>query len=98
MRMKWILKNGASKQEFDSFPYAFRTMFAIAKKAVESPNSAKVINQLLVISPQLDRLGEPRTYSYAAATEMAKASGLLTPNGEINSHEFKKKYFPRGQQ
>lgn len=89
--MKWILKNGVSKQEFDSFPYAFRTMFAIAKKAVETPNSAKVISQLSIISPQKDVHGDPRTYTFAAATQMAKDSGLLTPNGEINSREFKRR-------
>ena len=87
---KWILKNGASTQEFDSFPYAYRTMFAIAKKAVETKNSDTVIKGLSIISPQKDTHGDPKKYSYTAATAMASASGLLTPEGQINSREFKR--------
>jgi len=66
-------------------------MFAIAKKAVESPGSAKVVEKLCIISPQKDAHGDPRRYSYAAATEMATDSGLLTPEGTINSREFKRR-------
>jgi hypothetical protein len=88
---KWILKNGASTQEFDSFPYAFRTMYAIVKKAVETKNSDTVIKGLSIISPQKDNHGDPRKYNYAAATQMATASGLLTPEGTINSREFKRR-------
>ena len=91
MKNNWILKNGASTQEFDSFPYAYRTMYAIVKKAVETKNSDSVIKQLSIISPQLDRHGDPRKYSYATATQMATDSGLLTPDGQINSREFKRR-------
>ena len=93
MRNKWILKNGASTQEFDSFPFAYRVMFAVAKKAVEAKNSAEIIRKLSIVSPQKDAHGDPRKYDYAAATQMATDSELLTPDGQINSRAFgKKKY------
>ena len=91
MKNNWILKNGASSQDFDSFPYAFRTMHAIAKKAVESPGSEKIIGQLSTISPQKDAHGDPRKYNYPAATQMAKDSGLLTLDGQIDKRAFGKK-------
>ena len=64
-------------------------MFAIVKKAVETKNSAEVIKKLSIISPQLDRHGDPKKYDYAAATAMATASGLLDSSGQVNSREFK---------
>jgi hypothetical protein len=88
---KWTFKNGPSKQEFDSFPLAFRTMFAVAKKAVETKNSGEVIKKLSIISPLNDVHGNPRKYDYAAATQMATDSDLLTPDGTINSRAFGKK-------
>lgn len=91
MNRKWILKSGASSQEFDTFPFAFRTMFAIAKKAVEAKNSANVIGQMFIVSPMVDRsTGKPKVYSFAAATQFAKDTGVLTPEGQINSREFKR--------
>jgi len=91
MKNKWILKNGMASQEFDSFPFAFRTMFSIVKKAVESKNSANVIGQLSIVSPIMDRsTGKPKVYSYTAATQFAKDTGVLTTDGQINSREFKR--------
>jgi len=87
---KWILKNGASTQEYDSFPYAYRVMYAIAKKASETGKFGEVSKGLIIISPQKDLHGDPKKYSYAAATIMATDSGLLTPDGTINSREFKR--------
>lgn len=92
MKNIWIFRNGASTQEFESFPYAFRTMHAIAKTAVESSGSARIIQQLSIISPQKDVHGDFRKYNYTAATELAKASDLLDSNGQINSRVFKRKY------
>lgn len=91
MKNKWILKNGSASQEFDSFPFAFRTMFSIAKKAVEAKNSANVLGQMSIVSPMMDRsTGRPKVYSYTAATQFAKDTGVLTPDGQINSREFKR--------
>lgn len=92
--MKWILKDTGkgTSTEFTSFPYAFRTMFNIVKKAVEGKERsyADVTKSLFIISPQLDRLGKPRVYGYSEATSMATSSGLLTPDGTINSREFRR--------
>ena len=91
MNTKWILKNGTSSQEFDSFPFAFRTMFTIAKKAVEAKNSSGAIGQMFIVSPMIDRsTGKPKVYTYASATQFAKDTGVLTPDGLINSREFKR--------
>lgn len=91
--MKWLLKDGMKVTEFTSFPYAFRTMFAIVKKGVETGRKyADMMQQMRIVSPQLDRLGKPRVYDYNEATKMATASGLLTSDGTINSREFKRQY------
>ena len=67
-------------------------MFNTLKKGVEGGRKYDdMVKQMVIISPQRDVHGDPRRYSYAAATEMAKASGLLTPDGQINSREFKRR-------
>jgi len=85
---KWILKNGVSTQEFNSFPLAYQVMFAIARKASVTKTSADVIKKLSIISPIKDAHGDPRRYDYAAATQLAKDSGLLDLNGDINKKAF----------
>ena len=90
MKNKWILKNGATSQEFDSFPFAFRTMFAIAKKAVETKNSTNVIGQMSIVSPMVDRsTGKPKVYTYATATQFARDMELLTADGQLNTRALK---------
>lgn len=92
---EWIFKDGATQTSCTSFPYAYRLMFTTIKKGVESGRKYNdMVKQMLIISPQKDNHGDPRKYNYAAATEMATASGLLK-DGEINSNEFKKRSFPR---
>jgi len=68
-------------------------MFNTIKKGVESGRKYDdMVKQMIIISPQKDQHGDPRRYSYTAAKELAICQGLLTPTGEINSKEFKKKY------
>lgn len=88
---EWILKNGLTETKCTSFPYAYRAMFNIVKKATEQGKYNETVKALKIISPQKDAHGDPRTYTYASATDMAKASGLLTPDGQINSREFKRR-------
>ena len=89
---KWIFRDGVSQFTTDSFPYAYRLMHQTLKKGVESGRKYNdMVKQLRIISPQVDQHGDPRKYSYAAATELATAQGLLTPAGEINSREFKRR-------
>lgn len=77
--------------EFTSFPYAFRTMFNVVKKGVETGRKhADMMNELLIVSPQKERDGSPKTYTFRQANDMAAASGLLTPDGTINSREFRR--------
>ena len=92
MKNKWILKNGVSTQEYESFPLAYRTMFAIAKKAVQSVGSGKILGQLSIISPIKDVHGDNKKYSYAEATQLATDSDLLTSDGQINSKVFRRNH------
>ena len=89
---EWIFKDGATQTKCTSFPYAYRLMFDTLKRGVEKGcKYDDMIKAMLIISPQKDRNGDPRRYNYAAATDMATASGLLTPEGQINSREFKRR-------
>jgi hypothetical protein len=92
MNAKWIFKDGDKAVDCTSFPFAYRTMWNTLKKGVESKARTYegMIKGFLIISPAKDRLGNQRTYSYAAATQMAMDQGLLTADGQINSREFKK--------
>lgn len=92
MMTEWIFKDGATKTSCTSFPYAYRLMWNTLKQGVEKGRkAADMERQMLIISPQKDNHGDPRKYDYAAATAMATASGLLTPEGLINSREFKRR-------
>lgn len=91
--MKWLLKDKklGTVSEFTSFPYAFRTMFNVIKKGVETGRKeADMRQELTIISPQKDTHGDPRVYSVSDAWSMATNSGLLTPDGTINSREFRR--------
>jgi len=92
MNAKWLLKNGATVTECTSFPYAYRTAFNLVRKAIEAKQDASaLIKNLSIVSPHRDRMGETKTYSYAEATQMAEGMGLVTPDGSINSREFKRR-------
>lgn len=85
MTHKWILKTGASSQTFDSFPLAFRTMFALAKRAVTLPNSAAAIKGLVIVSPMINQItGKAKVYDYTAATLFAQNMDLIDSEGEFN--------------
>jgi hypothetical protein len=89
---EWIFKDGASQTTWNSFPYAYRAMFQSLKSGVERGRKYNdMVKQMVIIAPTKDQHGDPRRYNYTSATDLAKSSGLLTPNGEINSREFGKK-------
>jgi hypothetical protein len=89
---QWIFKDGFSQTSWNSFPYAYRAMFQALKTGVEKGRKYDdMVKQMVIISPQKDQHGDPRRYNYASATELAKASDLLTAQGEINSRVFKKR-------
>jgi hypothetical protein len=90
MKNNWILKNGATTQNFDSFPLAYQVMYAIARKASTTKTLPDVIGKLSIISPIKDAHGDLRRYDYTAATQFAKDSNLLDLNGDINKKAFPK--------
>ena len=88
---EWIFKDGLSQISCQSFPFAYRAMHNAIKKGVETGRKYNdMVKQMSIISPQKDQHGDPRKYSYDAATELATSSGLLK-RGEIDSFEFKKR-------
>ena len=88
----WILKNGGQTIDCSSFPYAFRTAFNLVRKVIEAKQDpTPVIKAISIVGPA-NAKGERSTYSYAAATQLAQGQGLLTPDGQINSREFKRKF------
>jgi len=89
MNANWILKNGSQVVDCASFPFAYRTMFNMVRKGIADKKPVN-LNNLSILGPKNLR-GDRRTYSYQAATELATEQGLLTPEGQINSREFKKK-------
>ena len=89
MNVKWIYQNGTHKVECTSFPFAFRTMFVIAKKAVEAGKTLNEVTKAMSITGPIAPGAKVSTYSYASATSKASEQGLLTPDGQINSREFK---------
>jgi hypothetical protein len=92
MNNKWIFRDGPTAVECTSFPFAFRAMWTVAKKGVEKGRKMDdILRQMTITSPMVDRsTGKPKVYSYTAATQFAKDTGVLTPDGQINSREFKR--------
>ncbi len=91
MNAMWILKNGAARTECASFPFAFRTAFGLIRKAIEAKQDASAVMRNISIVGPPNPKGERTTYSYASAKQMAEGMGLLTPEGTINSREFKRR-------
>ncbi len=85
----WILKNGLQSIDCSTFPFAFRTMTNIVKKGI---TDKKPVNpsDLRILGPKNAR-GDRETYSYHKAHELALAQGLLSPDGQLNSREFKRR-------
>lgn len=79
----WLFYNGAARYECASFPFAFKMMFNAVRKANETGTSIE--SKVLIVAPT------KREYNWNRASELARQQGLLTPDGQINSREFKKK-------
>ena len=88
----WIFKDGVTSQgTYNTFPDAFKAMFNTMKRGVERGRKYnEMLKQLVIIAPTKDQHGDFRKYDYMAATELAKSSDLLTPEGIINSRVFKR--------
>jgi len=91
MNSNWILKNGMQSIDCISFPYAFRTAYNIVRKTIEAKKDPSTTIKGLTILGPVNGRGERNKYSYAQAMELAKDQGLLQPDGNVNSREFKKR-------
>ena len=86
----WILDDGARKYECSSFPLAFKQLFNLLDKAGKNKvNSSAIANRSVIIAPW------GKVYNYEAAVDLAKAGGVLAPDGTINSKEFDKKHLKK---
>jgi hypothetical protein len=85
----WLLKNKSQIMEFDTFPFAFRTMFNIVRKSIETKKPVNT-DDLSIIGPP-DVHGDRPIFSYIVATQKAKEWNTLTADGIINSKEFKRR-------
>ncbi len=90
-KTKWIVKSGVTVTECVSFPFAFRMAFNLVRKALEkNQNVGSVVSGIQIVGPPNGK-GEPMTYTYSKASDLAKSMGLLLPDGTINQKEFKKR-------
>ncbi len=88
-KLSWTFKNGSVKTDHESFPFAFRAMYATVKDGMaKGKRIGELTKEMLIVSP-LKVYGEARTYSYYEASKMATDQGLLTLDGQINNREFK---------
>lgn len=93
MNTNWILRHGSLQYDCTSFPFAYRQAFNLVRKQIEAKKpTAALMADLTILGPALGPRGERKKYSYAAATQFAQETGLLTPEGTINSREFKRKF------
>ena len=90
MKNIWILNDGKSQITCDTFPFAFRRLWAIRANGL-NPEEGKpkrtimeMMKSLSITSP----LG--KVYGYAAACEMARSQDLLDKDGNIDPRPFKK--------
>lgn len=88
----WSFKDGATKVECTSFPYAFRMMWNAIKKGTESGKRTKedMMKSMSILCPIKDPYGYDKVYRYEDAKRMAENQGLLSADGQLNSKEFKK--------
>jgi len=88
---QWILKDGNSKTEYTSFPFAFRTMYNTVRKGLEAgKTTSDITKSLKIIAPVKDVHGDFKVYNYTSAAKMATEQGLLSADGQLNSKEFKR--------
>jgi len=84
--LSWTFDDGMVKHSCTTFPFAYRMLFNSLKKGVESGKTfEEMTRRFCILSP----VGT--VYNYDRATSLATDTGLLTPDGTINSREFKRK-------
>lgn len=86
MATSWIFDDGFQKHPYATFPYAFRSMFNAIKKGVETGKKYDDMARTFKVYSPVGII-----YSYARATELATQQGLLTPDAQINSREFRRR-------
>jgi len=86
MNTTWKFYDGIQENVFTTFPFAYRALFNLVKKNLDSGKTVREITRKYkIISPV------KREYSYDNATQLALEQGLLNKDGTLNSKEFKRK-------
>ena len=98
MTAKWIFKDGTKEVPCDSFPYAFRYMYNAFRMGVEGvgPNKTQVpkrspgemMRNFTITGPCGTAF--QKTFSYSESVQKARTSDLLTPDGTLDSRQFKR--------
>ena len=90
MKVTWVFNDGLKAMPYDSFPLAYRAMYQTIKSGVEKGRKYADMIQCMSVTGPITRGMKPSTFSYAAATQKAKDAGVVTPEGQLNSREFKR--------
>jgi hypothetical protein len=85
MNINWTFDDGVKKTSCSTFPFAFRMMHNILRKASEAGQPITDMTRFKILAP----VG--KEYSYARACELATQQGLLAADGSLNSREFKRR-------
>lgn len=85
----WILVNGISKSDHSSFPYAFRQAYFLIEDEKKAKRPALELMKSLKILGPPNLQGKRTTYTWHAASEMAKNMGLLELDDRINNKNMK---------
>ena len=85
----WIIVNGKSQVGHATFPLAYRQAYFLIENEKKAGRPVlPLMKTLKILGPPIG--GKPRaTYTWAAASDLARSNGLLTLNETLNGKEFK---------
>ena len=87
----WTLINGKGKSDYSTFPFAFRQAYFLIEAEKKAKRPALELMKILKILGPPNLRNERTTYTWSAASDLARSNGLLTLDGQINNKEFKRK-------
>jgi hypothetical protein len=83
----WTLQQNGTSTEYTTFPFAFRAMLNIARKALLDGNTT-ITKHLFIYGPPYNTYGDRRKYNYTDASSMAETMGILK-DGHIEKRNMK---------
>ena len=83
----WTLQENGTSSEYATFPFAYRTMLNIVRKAITEGKS-NITTHLFIYGPPYNTYGDRRCYNYTEASAMAETMGLVK-EGHIEKRNMK---------